>query len=93
MCLGKCLQTEVIQQYCFLLAVVSAEHSCQAPSQTLIRQTVRKLKKSFENRLNDSTSPIGVRNNNKNDLVFSHTPVGRNANAAHQESTNIKISR
>ena len=52
------------------------EHSCQAPSQTLIRrQTVRKLKKGFENRLNHSTSPIGVSNNNNNDLVFSHTLV------------------
>ena len=39
---------------------------------------MRKLKKVFENRLNDSTSPIGVRNNNNNDLVFSHTPVGSN---------------
>ena len=50
-----------------------------SPAASPARQTVRKLKKGFENRLNDSTSPKGVRNNNKNDLVFSHTLVGCNA--------------
>ena len=51
-----------------------------SPAASPARQTVRKLKKGFENRLNDSTSPIGVRNNNNNDLVFSHTLVSGYAN-------------
>jgi hypothetical protein len=37
------------------------------------RQTVKKPKKSYENRLNDNHSPIGVLDNSKNDLVFSQS--------------------
>jgi hypothetical protein len=39
------------------------------------RQTVKKLKESPENRLNDNHSPIGIHDKNKNDLIFSQTPV------------------
>jgi hypothetical protein len=34
---------------------------------------VKKPKKSYENRLNDNHSPIGVLDNSKNDLVFSQS--------------------
>jgi len=48
------------------------------PAAIPVRQTVKKLKKSFENCLNDDHSPIGVLDNNKNGLVFSRTLVARN---------------
>ena len=37
------------------------------------RQFVKKLKISFEDRLNDNHSPIGIRNNKQNGLVFSQS--------------------
>jgi len=36
---------------------------------------VKKLKKSFVNWLNNNNSLAGVRNNNKNNLIFSQTLV------------------
>ena len=39
------------------------------------RQFVKKLKISFEDRLNDNHSPIGIRNNKQNGLVFSQSDV------------------
>jgi len=37
------------------------------------RQTVQKPNKGSENRLNDSTSPTGVRNNSEKPLVFAQS--------------------
>jgi hypothetical protein len=58
------------------LASVTARQLVNSPNaQSLGRQTVKKPKKSYENRLNDNHSPIGVLDNSKNDLVFSQSVV------------------
>jgi AraC-like DNA-binding protein len=50
------------------------------------RQTVKKLKETPENRLNDNDAPVGTPDSNKNNLVFSQTPVSGHCRASVQTS-------